>query len=43
MNIQEMEDFNDPPKKIEDLCFTVRFALIVFIIIIPIIIYLLIT
>ena len=35
-----MEDFNDPPKKIEDLCFTVRFGLaVIIIIIISIIIY----
>ena len=34
-----MEDFNDPPKKIEDLCFTVRFGLAVIIIIIFTIIY----
>lgn len=34
-----MEDFNDPPKEIEDLCFTTRFILIVFIILISAIIY----
>lgn len=43
MDIQEIENFNDPPKKIEDLCFTVRFILIILIIITSTIIYFLIT